>query len=381
MAAGAGARATRRHGAVALVSLLIALAVAELCARAVAPAWLRARMREIAVARSSTDWGSDASWPVERDAGLPVRFVPGGSFTVRDDEFVHAVAIDEYGGRASGRVSAGDQPILPVFGDSMTFGVGVRDEETWVGVAGRSLPVRLVNFGMPGSDLLDHLQALDRLEARLGSPAVCVFVVFLGNDLTSIASSMEPESRDNDARGPSLSDRLVAMNQTMQAHALLRRWYIVQWARALAVRAVNSSRRQPQVQGMLALMDRGARLESLRRAFEEAADRLVRASVRFRFSPAVIVIPDRYQVDERLRNDKAALYGVPPSSYDPRQPNHLVTDALSRRGIPFIDVSACLEGRVGQFYPRDGHLTAAGHAAIGDCVRAFLGDRWAARLR
>ena len=283
MAAGAGARATRRHGAVALVSLLIALAVAELCARAVAPAWLRARMREIAVARSSTDWGSDARWPVERDAGLPVRFVPGGSFTVRDDEFVHAVAIDEYGGRASGRVSAGDQPILPVFGDSMTFGVGVRDEETWVGVAGRSLPVRLVNFGMPGSDLLDHLQALDRLEARLGSPAVCVFVVFLGNDLTSIASSMEPESRDNDARGPSLSDRLVAMNQTMQARALLRRWYIVQWARALAVRAVNTSRRQPQVQGMLALMDRGARLESLRRAFEEAADRLVRASVRFRF--------------------------------------------------------------------------------------------------
>ena len=114
--------------AVTLASLAVGLGAVEFASRALAPAWLCARMREVALERSLIDWGSDAG-PVEFEVGRPVRFVPGREFTVQDDEYVHRVRIDEYGGRASGCVSVGSLPIVPVFGDSMTFGLGVRDEE------------------------------------------------------------------------------------------------------------------------------------------------------------------------------------------------------------------------------------------------------------
>ena len=265
------ARRRLQRLALALASLALAIGVAELAMRVLAPPWLRARMREVAAARSLTDWGSDADWPVESDRGEPVRFVPGSAFDVRDDEYAHSVKIDEYGGRASGRAPAGTPPIVPVFGDSMTFGLGVRDEETWVSLAGRSLPVRLENFGMPGSEMIEDLHAIDVLDARLGAPRVCVFVVFLGNDLTQIAPTPAPGAGGSSP----LSSWLSAANEALDQRSILRQWYVVQWTRALAVRAVNASRHEPQVQGMLALMDRATVIEPLRRAFEQAADRLV----------------------------------------------------------------------------------------------------------
>lgn len=158
---------------------------------------------------------------------------------------------------------------------------------------------------------------------------------------------------------------------------MLRRWYVVQWARALAVRRVNASRREPLVERVFALMDRAAPLDRIRRNFEQAVDRLVSTAVRFRYRPVVMIIPDRFQVEEHIRRDKAALYDVPLSSYDPWQPNRLVAETLAARGIAFIDATACLEGRAGQYYVRDTHLTAAGHETVARCVGPFVAERLA----
>ena len=378
MTAAARVRAPLRHLAVALASLTIAVGAVELSARTFAPEWLRARMREVAVGRSLADWGSDDAWPVERDEGRPVRFVPGNQFSVRHDEYAHAVRIDEYGGRASGRAVAAGRPIAPVFGDSMTFGIGVRDEETFISLIDRSLPVRLVNFAMPGSELLDQLDALDRLDARLGAPPLCLFVVFLGNDLTDIASAGDADAGET---GPSLSDGLFMVNRALDDQWMLRRWYTVQWMRALAVRRVNSSRREPQAERVFALMDRAAPLDRVGLTFGHAVDRLVSTAIRLRFRPLIVIVPDRFQVDERIRRDKAALYGVPMASYDPRRPNRLVAETLTARGVAFTDATACLEGRAGQYYVRDMHLTAAGHATLARCVGGFIAERSSDRFR
>ena len=176
----------------------------------------------------------------------------------------------------------------------------------------------------------------------------------------------------------SWSGGLFAVNQALDERRMLRRLHFVQWARAMAVRAANASRREPQMSGVFALMDRGVALDRERRGVEQAIDRLARAAVRLGFAPAVVILPDRLQVDERSRRDKAAQYGVTFSSYDPRRPNRLVTETLARRGISFIDATDCLEGRAGQYYVRDEHFTAAGHETIAACVRAFIVDRSAA---
>ena len=380
MMAAARWRARLRRGAVALVAVGIAVGSAELCGRAFAPEWLRSRMREVAVGRSLSSWGSDEDWPVERDNGRPIRFVPGSHFTVRHDEFMHTVRIDELGGRASGRVAAAGRPIVPVFGDSMAFGIGVRDAETFVSLLERSLPVRLVNFAMPGSELFDQLDALERLDVALGSPTVCLFVVFLGNDLTDMANVIDEGPPSGDI-ALSFSERLFLANRALDDRRVLRRSYLVQWTRALAIRLVNASRSEPQVERVFSLMDRAGSSDRVRAAFERAVERLVHTADRGRFTPLVIVVPDRFQVNEGIRRDKAALYGVSLSAYDPRRPNRIAAETLAARGVAFVDASSCLEGRAGQYYVRDTHLTAAGHETIARCVESFLVARlvWKSR--
>ena len=314
---------------------------------------------------------------MERDGDRIIRVVPGSAFTVRYDEYVHEVAIDELGGRASGRGPDDTRPIVPIFGDSMTFGLGVRDRETWVSRVDRSTMVRLENFGMPGTDLLNQIDVLDRMHARLQAPPICFFVVYLGNDLSSIASAMDTDTGDAGAAPASWSGGLFAINEALDERGMLRRLYSVQLTRAMAVRLVHASRYEPQVRSVLALMDRRTSLDRERRAFDQAIERLARTAARLRFAPAVVIVPDRFQVEERSRRDKAAQYGEPVSSYDPRRPNAIVADALIARGISFIDTTECLAGRAGQYYVRDEHFTAAGHETIAACVREFIVDRTA----
>jgi hypothetical protein len=365
-------RAAWRRAAVVLGAMVIALVAAELSARALAPAWLRARMREVAAGRALASWGSDAGWPIERDRGRPVRFMPGSRFIVRHDEYVHSVQIDDLGGRAPGRPETASGPIVPVFGDSFAFGLGVRDEETFVSLVGATMSVRLVNFGMPGSALSDQLDMLDRLVPRVIAPPACLFVIYLGNDLDQIAADGDADDGDTDAGSETISSWLFAGNRLLDEHRVLRRWYVVQWARALAVRAVNGARREPQREAVFALMNLTTPLARRRVALERAVDRLVRESARLHVAPMVIVIPDRFQVNETIRRDKAALYNVPVASYDPLRPNRLVADVLSARGIAFLDVTSCLQGRTGAYYVRDMHLTAAGHASVAACAQPFI---------
>jgi hypothetical protein len=128
--------------------------------------------------------------------------------------------------------------------------------------------------------------------------------VFLGNDLNEMAGLPEPES-ERGVQATFSAVRLFAANRTLDERWMLRRWYVVQWARALAVRAANRSRHDPLVEPVFTIMDRATPLEPARRAFEQAVDRLVAAAVRFRFTPVVVVIPDRFQVEPRILRDKA----------------------------------------------------------------------------
>jgi lysophospholipase L1-like esterase len=374
------ARSSRRV-ALALAALAFALGGSEICARAFAPVWLSARMREVSVGRALASWGSDDDWPSDRDRGRPIRFVPGSRFIVRHDEYLHTAQIDEFGGRALGRTDSLTRPIVPVLGDSMTFGIGVRDDETFVSRLDALLPVRLVNLGMPGSELLDQLESLDRLDELLGAPATCVFVVFLGNDLADIANAVAPHTVGGDDDGASLSDWLFSINRAFDESRVMRRSYVAQWARAAAVRVANARREKPQTERVFELMDRAAPLDEIRAAFDQAADRLAASAIRLRFTPLVVVVPDRYQADARIRRDKAALYGVPLSSYDPMRPNQLVADALNARRIAWIDTTPCLADRDAQYYVRDVHLTAAGHATVAACVETFLRDGLSDRTR
>ena len=361
---------------VPLFVFICAAMVAEALLRVVAPPWLTLRMHEVRAGRSLADFGDDAGWPVTLAGGRPFGFQAGARFRVRADEYSHEARTDEFGGRVVGQSRAVGLPIVPVLGDSFTFGIGVNDGETFVSLISAAMPARLINLGFPGTALPHQLDIFNGRHVELGEPSVCVFVFFLGNDFADIVSAAGvalPASANPTGLMPTL--RLV--NRWLDQRRRLSGLYLVQWIRALAIRVFSSRHRAQSVDPLFLLMSQNPEtLAEIRPALRSAVDRLARVARERGFTPLVIVIPDRHQVDATLRAEWARYYGYAPAALDPEVPNGLISSELRRIGVASIDATPCLRDVSGAYYVRDNHLTATGHRAVAAClegpVRSWL---------
>ena len=107
---------------------------------------------------------------------------------------------------------------------------------------------------------------------------------------------------------------------------------------------------------------------------ERSLDRLERLSSTLGFTPAFVMIPDRYQVYAGAMADKARYYRLDPGALDMRFPQQLLGRALDRRRIPYVGLLSCPDARVdGLYYRSDNHLTVAGQAAAGRCLLGARG--------
>lgn len=354
-------------------------AAAELVLRALPPSWLAARMRVVRAGGTLRDWGTDANWPLAFQDGHVVGFKPGSHFTVNSDEYSHDVQIDYLGGRTIQRNVGLDLPVVPVFGDSFAFGLGVDDDQTFLSLVSGGMPGRLVNFGLPGTAIPQQLDILERQYERLGSPNACVFVFFMGNDFQDIVGAARAARSHAPAEAAPLS-RFQRVNDWVARRRWLSHLYLFQWPRAIAVREYNARQAVPLQDPVFLLMSKNAVfLDEAERDVSDVVNRLWEAAKERQFNPIAILIPDRYQVDEALRVDLARYYGYA-GPLDPAAPNRLIKSAFQRIGVPVIDATPCLRGGSGLYYVRDNHLTAAGHRAVAACLEEPLRARLNALL-
>lgn len=268
-------------------------------------------------------------------------------------------------GIRSDREEAYDSPLetrIVVHGDSLTLGVGVENEDTFVQRTARRLlersdAVDVLNLAVSGHGP-DQQYLLFQEEGRRYSPRICVIAVCLGNDLDEVAWSRAAFRLDGDRltyipHDPPLAKKLaetaVYRWLASRSHLLVLARYNLVDARILAREFAAQDTRTPPLPLALAIY----------RAFI--------AAVRNEGAvPVIVLLPSRGQVAQRrtLPAEESLVSAA------------MLRDAL----LQFCAANAvtCIDALEGfargdipfdeLFIPGDDHFSATGHRVIADVL-------------
>ena len=93
------------------------------------------------------------------------------------------------------------------------------------------------------------------------------------------------------------------------------------------------------------------------------------------FHPIFILIPDRHQVDKKLRKAKCEYYGIQENEVNIDLANESLRPRFDDYEMPYVDVLDCLRGKLDSeedeklYYTLDNHLTSEGHRAAYMCMK------------
>jgi len=354
------------------VGLALSLAILEAGLHIRAPAWLKLRMQELNAGRPYSI-GSDAAWPVVRENGVFVRFIPGSSFFVVHYEYRKIAHIDSFGGRRT-PFTENSKSLVPFYGDSFTFGVGVGDAQTYVSLLAQHSPVRLINLGVPGSSLDRQIDILLRRHTELHRPRLYVFNLFIGNDLEDIHKHARRAARNNETPASTESPPdlwLKEVNAFVYHNAWLKRSYLIQFVRQKLLAQLGRHRASwmnPVFSGMRTDLPY---LAEATRDFRHEVLRLRETSRKLGFTPLFVILPDVHQVDPKRLRAKCRYYGLDLATIDPLQANRSVHAVPNDLGIRFVDITSCMARALepaALYYVQDNHFTVAGHRRAASCL-------------
>lgn len=267
-------------------------------------------------------------------------------------------------------------------GNSFTFGVGARDDETYpVHLEGilrsRGRRAQVLNAGAPGFGVPDAVAWLERWGWSL-QPDLVVLGVFLGNDLQDAASDgslamvVDGELR---RRGEGTSGLARWLNYNSHLFLLLKTSPLGNVMRELRGRPEPMRRRTLRAE--FELYEKDGTSQVVRQglaATEEAVDELV-ATATDR-SVVAVLIPSLPQVDPTAWSEALERLDLDPERYDATRPNRMFRELFERRGIPVFDASDALASAVERgeaiYYPIDQHLTPAGYRLLAEQVAGVV---------
>jgi hypothetical protein len=350
---------------------------AEGAARLWAPGWLVYRMESLR-AGTEREVGSDAQWKVVRTNGAFLTFVSNSGFTVSHREYIHRADIDELGGRRLDARSPSNL-LIPCFGDSFTFGVGVSNSQTFLNLLQPFIQGRLLNLGVPGSALPNQRFILENRHETLGEPPLYVFCFFLGNDFADIQKHYLRNQGAIAARPESWLRRSLRGVNRFVLNSMLRQSYLVQFVRQPLVEQLRRSAPGSFIDPVFSMMDRKneSYRSEIKKNLERELDALARDVERLHFKCTFVLIPDKYQVCADARWKRAKSYGLDPATLDPLLPNHTLEPLLAARGFAFFDVTEQFSSHPTPerlFYNYDNHITVAGHELIAETLRVPLSN-------
>lgn len=295
-----------------------------------------------------------------------------GDYVLRQSEYETAFRINAHGYRAEDDFAASDRPIVAFLGDSITEGLQVPEAATFVERVEAAVQADCRNYGVLGHGTANSL-AIYRRDVRPTRPTAVVLTVFANDPrncsptLETGLSSWRPAYRlDDDGQPAALLDFVLPkrrrdsrLRQTLR-RANSRCETIKELQRALLRRQggpdatwqVYSDPWPPAMVEAVGLLDWC--LQAL--ATEVAADgaRLIVGYV-----PAVQEVrPEAWD----------SIVGTDASAADSRRLERHVERVAAAAGVPYVDcreafVAADQAGEV-LHYPKDHHLTAAGHTVV-----------------
>ncbi len=356
--------------------------------RLFAPDWLEYRMKFIN-AGEQKGFGSDANWKIDYKNDKFYSFTPNSTFSIYHQEYENTVNVNRLGGRMSEvNENIDTNAILPFTGDSFVMGVGVEDTQTIVALAKRGLKLNFINLGLAGTGLPQQREIIN-IRAKDFTPSTVVFGFYLQNDFPDILDYRAKQSaggtKDTSARvepaSPAPAKSATSngqglawkLNYFINNNALFRHLYFVHYLKQKLMNIMNKDKEVKQVDPMFWIMDKSntAYIEKLKIALDDEMSIQSRQPYRSVF----VLFPDKLQLIEENRINSAKYYNINVADLDPLLPNKLITTALAKYNIPFIDPTACMM-RYGNkkelYYINDGHFTPKGTEVCYQCIDSAL---------
>jgi hypothetical protein len=354
-----------------LFGFLLGFAAAEVGLRVAGPAWLRQFMVGTNL-YGAMHYGTDAGWPVESRDGKFLRFKPNSEFEVEYYEYRTAIHIDRWGGRVVPSLkSVEGMPVIPVLGDSFSFGLGVNDDETFINLICRNSHVIYLNLGAPGSALPNQLDLLEFRHEELGSPQLYLFVFYLGNDFSDMIRYYEG-SRNEESKNSAILDFLKNRSFVERSYAAQFVMHYI-WGEAHTKHKTRYYRTPDgnRISNSIYLLMSRSKSYSVEaeEVLNRSLDRLENLSKTMHFRYEFIVIPDKRQTDPSIFKKQASAFGLSPDTLDRSYPDHFLEKDLDQRKIRYLDVMVCLKDQPGLYYKNDDHLTAQGHRVVAQCIQ------------
>jgi lysophospholipase L1-like esterase len=250
-------------------------------------------------------------------------------------------------------------------GDSVTFGFGVNDEDTFCVQAERLLRSRhpapnleIVNLAVPGYDTRQEVTLLGRHIARL-NPDI-VLVGFYSNDV--------PDSLEDNQSGTTVT-KPAAQGEALHMNAAPTSWWDIQMRKSRAIYTVGRALRRFTHSGEWGMARYNLELDilqghdtpQLEAAWQRVAkqlDVLHQMAKSSGFSVGIVVLPPKEQV--------VGLY--PAANYQRR-----LQTLAAERGFFFVDPLPRMTATKGNkdhlYIPYDrNHPTASGHRLIAEAI-------------
>jgi hypothetical protein len=297
------------------------------------------------------------------------------SFTGAFREFEFHVSTDSEGFRISPPFNNSSPEIL-ILGDSQTFGIGVRDDQTFASKLSQHLNVSVLNTGCPGYNTHEELLlASSLLDSK--KPKTLILAFFAGNDPFENyknQNSFAPQPSIKTQRKnvlAQLKDFLVSNSSIYNCLINLRRFKAMN---SLLLKFGLLSDIRP---AELSIFEIGThpQKEAHWKITDEALLKIKELADHNGISLFIVFIPDRYQVDDAYWSQWVKKYSLDEVVYDRLEPNRHMKAFSERHDIPFVDPTFKMiktQKTMPTYWRIDNHLNPTGHEVIADSLFEFI---------
>lgn len=272
---------------------------------------------------------------------------------------------------------------IVVLGDSFVMGVGVNVEETFVKALERRLRenadkrnYEVINTGVPGYNTRHELAYL-RNDGMLLQPDSLILGFYIGNDIHDNYQDVRLRAingylqKDGETTG-----RLPAsIRLFLETRSHLYRFL---WPYVRRVTDKSFAKGEAQELAFLAKIyakEEDEQARAMWRATKIRLRELANFALQHSLPLTVVIITDRYQVDQTEWERTVSNAPGGKSAYDRNKPNRRVLQYCNELGLPAIDLFPVFQRPSAQgptYLKLDGHWTTVGNEIAAQAVYAFL---------
>jgi len=359
--------------------LLFILIIFEILLRIFTPNWLSYRMKMIN-SGNLAGYGTDANWNLKYKDGSFFSFTPNSKFKIYHFEYENTVTINALGGRSNEPGEKTDTTnIIPFTGDSFVMGVGVEDTETVVSLTKKTTGYNFLNLGIAGSCMPIQRKIINMRYEELGKPKIVIYGFWLGNDFDDIMKQNSITSPDSvslitnpkEIKQPADNGIMWKVNFFINNNKFLRKLYVLQFIKQKIINMQNIKNKEMYTP--FYLFD-SSNTEYINKA-KIQIDKEVEILSKEPYKSIVIIIPDKYQINDSLRKSMVNYYSLNEKNINPLIPNQIITETLKKYNIRYIDATQCLKNHQYEqalYYVLDNHFTRFGQKILSECISDSL---------